>query len=68
MPDFIDEPEPGSLKGFLRGKTPVKEKQDSKGDRIYINRYSGKDMLTKEEILDQMSIWTGALLIHECRK
>lgn len=33
---------------------------------IYTNTYAGKKLLTREEVLNQISIWTGALLIYEC--
>jgi hypothetical protein len=67
MSDLIDEPEKGSLKKFLRGDAENK-KPETDSERIYINRFKDKDVLTKDEVLDQISIWAGAMLIHECRK
>lgn len=66
MSDLIDEPPKGSLKKFLRGDAENRKPSGAE-DRIYINRYKDKDALTKEEVLDQVSIWTGAMLIHECQ-
>lgn len=65
--NLIDEPKPGSLKGFIRGDAENKKPENDQ-DRIYINRYKDKDVLTKEEVLDQVSIWMGAMLINECRR
>lgn len=68
MDDLIDEPIPGSLKGFIRNDvTEKKPGTETTEERIFINRYAGKEKLTKHEMLDQLSIWTGALFIHECK-
>lgn len=61
----INEPIPGSLKGFIRGDDQNKKPA---GSDVYNNRYFGKQILTKEEVLDQISIWSASLLIDECRK
>lgn len=65
LPELKDGPEEDEE--IFKGEG-VERADNFDGDsRIYFNNYQGQELLTKKEVLLQISVWINAIMMHECK-